>query len=65
MTESFRSLVEDYLDSEYDAYIATVKADYLAARAEAKALSLRVKMNRNRELSSWPINGHGLFMTRR
>ena len=52
MTESFRSLVEDYIDCEQQAYIANIKADYLQARAEAKALSLRVKMNRNRELSS-------------
>ena len=52
MTESFRSLVEDYLDCEYAAYVADVKAEYLAARAEAKALSLRVRMNRNRELPS-------------
>ena len=34
--KSFRSQVEEYLDSEYEAYIADVKADYLQARAEAK-----------------------------
>ena len=50
--KSFRSQVEEYLDTEYEAYIADVKADYLRARADAKAMSLRVRMNRNRELPS-------------
>ena len=52
MQKSFRSMVEDYLDSEYEAYVADIRADYLQARAEAKAMSLRVRMNRNRELPS-------------
>ena len=49
MKQSMRSLIEEVIDAEYDAYVASVKADYLRACAEAKAMSLRVRRQQLKE----------------
>ena len=44
-----RDLFEQVLEAEYNAFIADVKAEYLHACAEAKAMQLRVQMQRLKE----------------
>ena len=39
---SIKSLINDYIETESQAYIAEVKADYLRSQAAAKALHIRV-----------------------
>ena len=49
MTTSIRDLMEQVLEAEHEAYVAAVRADYLAAHAEATAQRLRVQKQRVRE----------------
>ena len=49
MKQSMKSLFEEVIEAEYQAYIADVKAEYLHACAEAKAMQLRVHKQRLKE----------------
>ena len=49
MTKPKRSLLEQYLDAEYEAHVASIKADYLQAQAEGLAQRVRVQKQRQRE----------------
>ena len=49
MKQSMKSLFEEVIEAEYQAYIADVKASYLHACAEAKAMQLRVQKQRLKE----------------
>ena len=51
MATSMRSMIEEYIDTEHQAYLAQVKADYLRAQADGQALALKVRKQAQRQSS--------------
>ena len=46
---SIRSMLDEYLEQEYQAYVSEVRASYLHAQAEGTAIRLRVAKQKQRE----------------
>ena len=60
---SITKLLNEYLDTQYEAYVAEQQASYLHAKAEATAIKLRVAKQNQREALARKATGSNALAT--